>query len=169
MGGLFLFVFSCLDMVMEWSCFCPDPPWSQNGLASVDVPWNRFHPAGEHRAQWRASVQLPPSATALLFLSLELNWFSAALYFYQRFLFDSPGRWKASQERGPLSFDLWSSLSYSHWGLCIISFQDCLLMFGGGCTELQGSLLILSFNWNLLVRIKTWFLLYANGVLEVSP
>lgn len=100
-------------MVTEWPC-----------LVSVFYEIIFIQQENEYRAQLWASGQLPLSGTALLFLSLELNWFSAALYFYQRFLFDTTGGWKASQERGPLSFNLWSCLSYLHWRHCIISFQD---------------------------------------------
>lgn len=156
-----MFVSLCLDLITKWFCFCPDPSWSQSGPAQCWCSVKSF-PSNWGTPEPSCELQASPCCQGLLCSFSLLNWIDFQhwiyviridLHLYPRFLFDNLGTWKACQERS-LRFHRWSPLSYLHRRHYIISLQGCLLICGGGCTELQWSVLILSFHWNLRVKIK---------------
>lgn len=138
----------------------------RGALLSVAVLRNSFHSIGKH---WCLCISARPAPTvrdALLLLSVELNGFSVAVYPYERSLFGILGRWKAFQEIGPLSFNLCSPLFF----LTPLENFFSRLSFDlwGSCIEIQGSVPILCFKWNLMVRVRIYFLLYVHRVLEAN-
>lgn len=117
-SGVVLFL-SWSTTVAEWPClmslFCEIVSTQQENA----------------RAQLWASGELPCQGLHCSFSAS--NWIElifSSIIFLSKIPIWCPG--KASQERGPLSLNLWSSLSYLHRRHCVISFQDCLLMYGGG-------------------------------------